>query len=143
MFLSSFPSDDMFKIIFRRFIRNHKPYHTILTKGFTITSFLYLGQSTLCRITVPILWEDPFSVRRQEDCGGLLDTCILFFDDDDKAKLKEFGITIHSPPLFKKPIFTYPNFIKKLDTFRVKSHITNWINGLDNLPNSLHQGTNI
>ena len=31
--------------------------------------------------------------------GSLLDTYLLFFNDDDKAKLKEFGIRISSPVL--------------------------------------------
>src|ERR1044071_2953993 len=59
----------------------------------------------LCRISVPILWEDPFSARHQEGRGSLLDTYLLFFNDDDKAKLKEFGIRISSPflPKPKKP----------------------------------------
>src|ERR1043165_1479642 len=59
----------------------------------------------LCRISVPMLWEDPFSARRQEGRGGLLDTYLLFFNDGDKAKLKEFGFRIGSPPSFKKPLF--------------------------------------
>src|ERR1044071_1681054 len=88
----------------------------------------------LCRISVPILWEDPFSARRQEGRGSLLDTYLLFFNGDDKAKLKEFGIRISSPLLLKKPLFNYPSFIKTFNTFRVGLHIVNWINGLDILP---------
>src|ERR1043165_7618075 len=87
----------------------------------------------LCRISVPLLWEDPFSARRKGR-GSLLDTYLLFFNDDDKARLKEFGIRISSPLLLQKPFFNYPSFIKTFNTFRVGSHIVNWINGLDILP---------
>src|SRR6266536_2657278 len=76
----------------------------------------------LCRITIPILWEDPFSVVRQEGSScNLLDTYLLFFNEDDKTKLKEFGITIDSPS-FQKPLFNYPSFIKTLNPYRVEVH---------------------
>src|SRR6266498_1133383 len=84
----------------------------------------------LCQITIPILWEDPFSVKCQEGSHNLLDTCSLFFNEDDKTKLKEFGITINSPS-FEKPLFNYPSFIKTFNTFRVELHTVNWINNLD------------
>src|SRR6266542_1723226 len=45
----------------------------------------------LFRITVPILWEDPFSIVCQEESPhDFLDTYFLFFDEDVKMKLKEF-----------------------------------------------------
>src|SRR5687768_6617001 len=93
----------------------------------------------LCRISVPILWEDPFSVRRRKGRGSFIDTYLLFLNDDDKAKLKEFGIRVSSPLLLKKPLFNYPSFIKTFNTFRVGLHIVDWINGLDSLPNILCQ----
>ncbi len=86
----------------------------------------------LCRITIPILWEDPFSVKFQ-DRQNFLDTYFTFFNQDDKMKLKGFGIPIDSS-LIKKPLFNYPSFIKILDTFRVERHTVNWINHLDILP---------
>src|SRR6266498_3257270 len=81
----------------------------------------------LCRITIPMLWEDPFSVARQEGppCN-FLDTYLLFLNEDDKTRLKDFKIKINSP-LFKNPLFNYPSFIKTLDLFRIDLHIINWI----------------
>src|SRR5688572_18076241 len=102
-----------------------------------------LVNRSLCRITIPILWEDPFSVKIYEDysCNcNLLDTYLLFFNEDDKKKLKEFGITINSPS-FKNPLFNYPSFIKKLSTSRVGLHIVNWINNLDTLPDTNSKST--
>src|SRR6266542_1470832 len=82
----------------------------------------------LCRIAIPILWEDPFSVKA---CPrNFLDTYLLFFNENDKTKLKEFGITIKSPSL-KRPLFNYPSFIKTLNTYRAELHTINWINYLD------------
>src|ERR1043165_4223656 len=72
----------------------------------------------LCRISVPLLWEDPFSARRKGR-GSLLDTYFLFFNDDDKEKLKEFGIRPFLLKKPKKPFFKYPSFIKTFNTFRV------------------------
>ena len=79
----------------------------------------------LCRITTPILWENPFSIKCQDGYPyNFLDTYFLFINEDDKAKLKEFGITINSPS-FKNPLFNYPSFIKTLDTYRVELHTIN------------------
>jgi len=95
----------------------------------------------LCRITIPILWEDPFSVKCQEEYPcSLLDTYLLFFNEDDKTKLKEFGITINLPS-FQKPLFNYPSFIKTLNTFRVELHTVNWINNHEILPDDSNQST--
>src|SRR6266542_220204 len=88
----------------------------------------------LCRIAIPILWEDPFSIIRREDYPyNVLDTYLSFFNKDDQTKLKGFGIPIKSPS-FKTPLFNYPSFIKTLNTVRVELHAVNWINNLDVLP---------
>ncbi|CAI2177920.1 426_t:CDS:1 [Funneliformis geosporum] len=84
----------------------------------------------LCQIAIPMLWENPFSIkRREEDPYSFLDTYFLFLNNDDRAIFKKFGITINSS--IKKPLFNYPCFIKSLDTFRVEMHTVNWINNLD------------
>src|SRR6266540_6229706 len=81
-----------------------------------------------------ILWENPFSIIHQDGyLYNFLNTYLSFFNENDQTKLKEFGIIINSP-LFKKPFFNYPSFIKTLNTFQVESHIVNWINNLDILP---------
>ena len=77
----------------------------------------------LCRITIPILWGDPFSVTCQKEYPyNFLDTYFSFFDEDDQTKLKEFGVAINSPS-FKKPLFNYPGFIKTLDAYRVEMQL--------------------
>ncbi|CAG8580903.1 11775_t:CDS:2 [Funneliformis mosseae] len=63
-------------------------------------------------------------------CGcsyNLLDTYLQYLSQDDKEKLKELGIIIHSPT-FKRRLFNYPGFIKVLNITRVEVHIVNWVN---------------
>ena len=80
----------------------------------------------LCCMTIPLLWEDPFSatICKGGHSYNFLETYLLSFNEDDQAKLKGFGVTIKSLP-FTNPLFNYPSFIKKLDTFRVELHIIN------------------
>jgi|SRR6266498_397668 len=91
----------------------------------------------LCRITIPMLWEDPFSVKCHEGYPynfNFLDIYLSFFNENDQTKLKDFGITINSPS-FKNPLFNYPSFIKTLNTYRVELHIVHWMNYLNISPN--------
>ena len=45
---------------------------------------------------------------------NLLVTYLQYLSQDDKEKLKELGIIIHSPT-FKRRLFNYPGFIKVLN----------------------------
>ncbi|CAG8660903.1 12403_t:CDS:2 [Funneliformis caledonium] len=55
---------------------------------------------------------DPFSVICSRGYSyNLLNTYLLFLRQDDKEKLKELGIIIHSPT-FKKRLFNYPDLLK-------------------------------
>src|ERR1044071_9358562 len=66
----------------------------------------------LCRMTIPILWENPFSVVSQKGWRNKsLDTYLLFIDEDEKTKLKELGVVINSPS-FENPLFNYPSYVK-------------------------------
>src|SRR6266498_2926516 len=92
-----------------------------------------------CQVTMPILWENPFSVIRRERCSyNFLDTYLFFLNEDEKTKLKEYGININSPS-FKNPLFNYPSFIKSFNLFRVELHIVNWINNLNSLSDTNNQ----
>ncbi|CAG8579839.1 14438_t:CDS:2 [Funneliformis caledonium] len=52
-----------------------------------------LVNRNLCRITIPILWEDPFFVMYQEgrDRSNFLFIYLLFLNDEDKERLKRLG----------------------------------------------------
>ncbi|CAG8518836.1 14433_t:CDS:2 [Funneliformis caledonium] len=85
-----------------------------------------LVNQILCRVTIPILWEDPFSVICPRGYSyNLLDTYLKYLSQDDKEKLKELGIIIHSPT-FKRRLFNYPGFIKVLNITRVEVYIVSW-----------------
>src|ERR1044072_5930471 len=65
-----------------------------------------------CRLAIPLLWEDPFSVKCQLS-SHFIDTYFLFLNDDDRSKVKkikfyEFDSNLH------KPLFNYPSLIKTI-----------------------------
>src|SRR5688572_8620931 len=81
-----------------------------------------------CRLAIPLLWEDPFSVKYRENLSfHFLDTYFLFLNDNDKIKVKEikpyeFDSNLHTP------LFNYPSLIKTLKYFRIQLHVANWLN---------------
>src|SRR5688572_2474722 len=81
-----------------------------------------------CRLAIPLLWEDPFSIKYQDNLSfHFLETYFLFLNDSDKSKLKEI-IFYEIDSNFQKPLFNYPSLIKTLDTFRIYLHVSNWLN---------------
>ena len=43
-----------------------------------------------CRLAIPLLWEDPFSIRYQENLTShFLDTYFLFLNNNDKSKVNK------------------------------------------------------
>ncbi|CAI2198481.1 7597_t:CDS:1, partial [Funneliformis geosporum] len=84
-----------------------------------------------CRITIPILWEDPFSVEfTRERHYNFFDIYFSYLIDDDKKRLSDIGIKINPPP-FIKPLFSYPSFIKTLNLHLMKLHTDNLTNDID------------
>ncbi|RIB15483.1 hypothetical protein C2G38_1576918 [Gigaspora rosea] len=77
-----------------------------------------------CKMSVPILWQDPFSVERSS-----LFIPIYFSSLGEGEKLvimeclKEFGINIE----FSKPLFDYARFLKILDIFRLENKVYEWM----------------
>src|ERR1043166_3736695 len=63
-----------------------------------------------CRLAIPLLWEDPFSVKYQ---GGLpphfIDTYFLFLNDDDKSRVKTFLKFYEFDSNLNNPLFNYPS----------------------------------
>src|SRR5947199_4903380 len=83
-----------------------------------------------CRLAIPLLWEDPFSVKYRENLpSNFIDTYFLFLNDGDKSKMKiksyskfsKFDSNLH------KPLFNYPSLIKTVNFYRIRSHVTNWL----------------
>src|SRR3954451_7323994 len=86
-----------------------------LRNNFNALYSLALVNRFWCRLAIPLLWEDPFSIKYQQEnlSFHFLDTYLLFLNENDKSKLKEI-----KPYKFKhKPLFNYPSLIKTLNFF--------------------------
>src|SRR5579859_4288869 len=73
-----------------------------------------------CRLTIPLLWEDPFSIPIKN--YKLIEIYLRCSNEVIKAKLREYDIiddSIHSNTLFN-----YPKFIKYLDTSKITLFIS-------------------
>ncbi|RGB23212.1 hypothetical protein C1646_779434 [Rhizophagus diaphanus] len=98
-----------------------------------------------CRLTIPLLWEDPFSIA-VEDCNyyylnesyelknyDFIGTYLYNLNDEDKTKLNEYGIDNNVFPL--NTLFNYPSFIKCLNTQNLSFSIEEWINNVGTITN--------
>ncbi|CAI2162573.1 2177_t:CDS:1 [Funneliformis geosporum] len=108
-------------------------YHIIQYLGNDLRSLhsCVLVNRFWCRLTIPKLWEDPFSTswRVNFNCH-FLDIYFLFLSFEDKMREKEFGkykIDHRMNSLSFNPLFNYPNFIKTLNTYQLKLHVINWL----------------
>ncbi|CAI2192406.1 3691_t:CDS:2, partial [Funneliformis geosporum] len=82
-------------------------------------------------MTIPILWENPFTLKCLNGKRfDFLDVYFKFFSSLDRETFIEFGTEIKP---IENPLFNYPSLIKTLDTFRMESHTINWISNLDNM----------
>ena len=86
-----------------------------LRNNFNTLYSLALVNRFWCRLAIPLLWEDPFSIKYREKLSyHFLDIYFLFLNDSDKAKLKEIKIKFLDYSNLKKPLFNYPSLIKTL-----------------------------
>ncbi|POG64731.1 uncharacterized protein OCT59_003738 [Rhizophagus irregularis] len=90
----------------------------------------------LCRLTIPLLWENPFSVIDNFDLGRkkyqFIEIYLHELNDDDKIKLKEYGINCDLFP--SNTLFNYPSFIKYFSTEVSSISIDEWIENNKTLP---------
>ncbi|GBC04870.1 hypothetical protein RclHR1_05910003 [Rhizophagus clarus] len=80
-----------------------------------------LVNRTWCRIAIPLLWEDPFSLRDY----SIIDYYLYNLSENDKIKLKERGINSDLFP--SNTLFNYPSFIKCLNTWDLHHSIDYWV----------------
>src|SRR5438034_1935023 len=60
-----------------------------------------------CRLAIPLLWEDPFSMNLPKNYH-FIEIYLHYLNDDDKAKLNQYGF---NNDLFPSNIlFNYPSF---------------------------------
>jgi hypothetical protein len=80
-----------------------------------------------CRIAIPLLWEDPFSIPTENYNFIRIYLCNL--NDDDKTKLNEYGIDKNLFP--SNTLFNYPSFIKCLN-IQIDYSIQSWAKSVNN-----------
>jgi len=69
-----------------------------------------------CRLTIPLLWEDPFSIIKYYNFPSyksqyyFIEIYLCNLNGDDKTKFNEYGINCDL--LTSNTLFNYPTFIK-------------------------------
>jgi hypothetical protein len=77
-----------------------------------------------CRLAIPLLWEDPFSLKYPKNYR-YIEVYLHNLNNDNKSQLNEYGI---SNDLFSSNVlFNYPSFIQHLDTRKISESIENWV----------------
>ena len=99
-----------------------------LRNDFNTLYSLALVNRFWCRLAVPLLWEDPFSIKYQENSTHFIDTYFLFLNDNDKNKVKENLLSYKFDSNLQQPLFNYPSLIKTLSFPRMRFHVTKWLN---------------
>src|SRR5438105_1089568 len=92
---------------FRQFCRKFIYIIHNLRNHFNALYSLALVNRFWCRLAIPLLWEDPFSIKYRPNISfHFLDTYFLLLNDSDKRILKE-TIFYEIDPNLKKPLFNY------------------------------------
>src|SRR5215213_1586112 len=98
-----------------------------LRSNFNTLYSLALVNRFWCRLAIPLLWEDPFSIdHRKNQNIYFLNTYFLFLNENDKSTLKEIGFCEFE----HKPLFNYPSLLKTLKCFRMQFHVGKWLNSI-------------
>src|SRR5437764_12956869 len=83
-----------------------------LRNNFSTLYSLALVNRFWCRLAIPLLWEDPFSIKYRDNLSfHFLDTYFLFLIENDKNEVKEI-IFYEFGSNLQKPLFNYPSLIK-------------------------------
>ncbi|KAF0409285.1 hypothetical protein F8M41_008403 [Gigaspora margarita] len=76
-----------------------------------------------CKMSIPILWQDPFSIIRK---SSFIPIYFSSLGEDEKLVikecLKEFGINME----FSKPLFDYARFLKILNIYLLEQKVKGW-----------------
>ncbi|GES79124.1 hypothetical protein GLOIN_2v1774377 [Rhizophagus clarus] len=80
-----------------------------------------------CRIAIPILWEDPFSIPTVN--YDFIQIYLHNLNEDDKKKLNQYGIDKKLIP--SNTLFNYPSYIKCLN-IQIDYTIESWVASINN-----------
>ncbi|GES79143.1 hypothetical protein GLOIN_2v1886066 [Rhizophagus clarus] len=79
-----------------------------------------------CRLTIPLLWEDPFSIPTEN--YHFIYVYLNNLNQHDKLLLKEYGIKSNSfLTNNNSTLFNYPYYIKYLNTWKIIESIEKWV----------------
>ncbi|CAB5156312.1 unnamed protein product [Rhizophagus irregularis] len=83
-----------------------------------------------CRITIPLLWENPFLIpsKNYKKNSNLIEIYLYDLNDDLKTKLDQYGIRDNS--LTSSALFNYPSFLKYLNTFNMATFANSWVENI-------------
>src|SRR2546430_5971226 len=101
-----------------------------LRNDFNTLYSLALVNRFWCRLAIPLIWEDPFSIKYLEHSitFHFLDTYLLFLNDNDKNEAKEILKLYKFDLNSRKHLFNYPSLIKTLNFSRIQFHVISWFN---------------
>src|SRR6185437_11324472 len=77
-----------------------------------------------CRLAIPLLWEDPFSIKVSKN-HHFIEIYLHNLNDDDKTKLKEYGINNYLIP--STTLFNYISFIKYFNSRKILNASESWV----------------
>ncbi|POG72294.1 hypothetical protein GLOIN_2v1773812 [Rhizophagus irregularis DAOM 181602=DAOM 197198] len=81
-----------------------------------------------CRLAIPLLWENPFSIPTGN--YNFIEVYLYNLNDCLKSKLNEYHITDHYL-LPSSTLFNYPSFIRYLSMCKIASSIDRWLEAND------------
>ncbi|PKC60938.1 hypothetical protein RhiirA1_467313 [Rhizophagus irregularis] len=104
-----------YKII-KYFQRDHSTLHSCI-----------LVNRLWCRLTIPLLWENPFTIPRKKHrvINIYLNDFDIYLNDDIKTKLNRYKSVNNSLP--SNTLFNYPSFLKYLNTYNFILSVEFWL----------------
>ncbi|RIB05038.1 hypothetical protein C2G38_2254034 [Gigaspora rosea] len=89
-----------------------------------------------CKISIPILWKDPFSFKQKPN---YISKYLSYLDNEDKLCLNEFKISLIDD--FPYHLFHYAKFLRVLDLSLLETKVRQWISV--QIPTSLRYSANL
>ncbi|PKK63568.1 hypothetical protein RhiirC2_854923 [Rhizophagus irregularis] len=105
-----FSEDLLYKII-KYFPNDHSTLHSCV-----------LVNRLWCRLAIPLLWENPFSIPTGN--FNFIEVYLYNLDDHLKAKLNEYTDYVLLP---SNTLFNYPSFIRYLNINKIVPSIEKWL----------------
>src|ERR1051325_123318 len=88
----------------------------------TLHSCLFVNRHW-CRLSVPMVWSNPFNCRYYESKPSLINTLLACLDEDEISSLIPCAINFDSQP----PLFEYGKFVKIICHGHFVKNIETWL----------------